>query len=235
MLTLQIKQIINAWSLLCTHWNPDFSPMVLHWENLAADAGYSSGENLAFLERKGIDSYIPPPHGTYKGGREGFTYHQKGDYWACPEGKKVTFRGIRYNKGNKRKHYYTRRSDCKVCPIKTACIGKDHEKKIGITYYREEYERAIVRSKSRLGKRMKSLRQSTVEPVFGTLIEHLGMRKMNTLGIRQAISQLKQSLQGFFAPMDSPNRSTLTMEVRSDLSQPSNDLPGSPTGSLTWE
>jgi len=33
---------------------------------------------------------------------------------------------------------------------------------------------------------MKSVRQSTVEPVFGTLIEHLGLRKMNTIGIRQA-------------------------------------------------
>jgi len=32
----------------------------LVWENFAADAGYSSGENLAFLEKKGIDSYIPP-------------------------------------------------------------------------------------------------------------------------------------------------------------------------------
>ncbi len=157
----------------------------LVWENFVADAGYSSGENLAFLEKKGIDSFIPP-HGTYKGGPHGFAYHREGDYWKCPEGKKVTFRGIRYNKGNKQKHYYTRRSDCKGCPIKTACIGKAHEKKIGITYYKEEYERAIARSRSKKGQRMKAKRQSTVEPVFGTLIEHLGMRKMNTIGIRQA-------------------------------------------------
>jgi len=157
----------------------------LIWENLPADAGYSSGENLAFLEKKGIDSYIPP-HGTYKGGPDGFTYHKEGDYWECPEGKKVTFRKIGYNKGNKQKHYYTRRSDCRNCPIKEKCLGKAHEKKIAITYYMQEYERAITRSKSRIGRRMKSLRQSTVEPVFGTLIEHLGMRKMNTIGIRQA-------------------------------------------------
>jgi transposase len=157
----------------------------LVWENFVADAGYSSGENLAFLERKGIDSYIPP-HGTYKGGPDGFTYHKEGDYWECPEGKKVTFRKIGYNKGNKQRHYLTQRSDCKGCPIKTACIGKSHEKRIAITYYKEEYERAISRSKTRLGKKMKSLRQSTVEPVFGTLMEFMGMRKMNTIGIRQA-------------------------------------------------
>ncbi len=157
----------------------------LNFENFVADAGYSSGENLAFLEKKGIDSYIPP-HGTYKGGPDGFTYHKDGDYWECPENKKVTFRKIGHNKGNKQKHYFTKRSDCRDCPIKAKCLGKTHEKKIAITYYKDEYDRAITRSKTKLGRRMKSIRQSTVEPVFGTLIEHLGMRKMNTIGIRQA-------------------------------------------------
>jgi len=157
----------------------------LVWENLVADAGYSSGENLAMLEQKGIESYLPP-HGTYKGGPEGFVYHKEGDFWQCPEGRQVTFRKIGYNKGNKQRHYLTRRSDCKGCPIKAACIGKAHEKKIAITYFREEYERAIARSRTRMGRMMRSLRQSTVEPVFGTLIEHLGMRKMNTIGIREA-------------------------------------------------
>ena len=33
---------------------------------------------------------------------------------------------------------------------------------------------------------MKSKRQSTVEPVFGTLTEFLGMRKVNTRGIAAA-------------------------------------------------
>jgi hypothetical protein len=157
----------------------------LHWENFVADAGYSSGENLAFLERKGIDSFIPP-HGTYKGGPDGFDYYKDGDYWKCPKGKKVTFRKIGYNKGNRQKHYFTKRSDCRDCPIKTACLGKSKEKRIAITYYMDEYERAIARSKTRIGKKMKSVRQSTVEPVFGTLMEFMGMRKMNTIGIRQA-------------------------------------------------
>ena len=33
---------------------------------------------------------------------------------------------------------------------------------------------------------MKGKRQSTVEPVFGTLTQFLGMRKVNTIGIKQA-------------------------------------------------
>ena len=33
---------------------------------------------------------------------------------------------------------------------------------------------------------MKSKRQSTVEPVFGTLTQYMGMRKVNTRGINNA-------------------------------------------------
>ena len=33
---------------------------------------------------------------------------------------------------------------------------------------------------------MKAKRQSTVEPVFGTLTQFMGMRKVNTIGLRQA-------------------------------------------------
>jgi hypothetical protein len=33
---------------------------------------------------------------------------------------------------------------------------------------------------------MKSKRQSTVEPVFGTLTQFMGLRKINTIGIEQA-------------------------------------------------
>jgi len=160
----------------------------LSWENLAADTGYSSGENYAFLEELGIKSYIPP-HGTYKGGPEGFVYYKDGDYWLCRNNKKVTFRKIIINKNknnNKTKVYLTRSSDCKGCPYKTECAGKSPEKKITITYYTEEYERAIERVNSPNGRYMKTKRSSTVEPVFGTLTEFLAMRKVNTRGIQQA-------------------------------------------------
>lgn len=157
----------------------------LLWRNVLADAGYSSGENYAFLESKGIVSYIPP-HGTYKGGPEGFIYVREGNYWLCPEGKKATFRVRRAEKGNWKDYYLTRRSDCKGCPIKKQCIGKSFEKRIGITIYVDEYTRNNQRVRSKFGRAMKSKRQSTVEPVWGTLTQFLGLRKINTIGIKQA-------------------------------------------------
>ena len=157
----------------------------LKMERVLADTGFSSGENYKYLEDNNIEGYIPP-HGTYKGVREGFIFEPENDRWRCSHGKYVTFRKIKYQKGQPEKHYLTTRSDCKGCPLARKCIGKSLEKRIRITYYRDEYERAIERVTSRTGKIMKKLRQSTVEPVFGTLINFMGMSKISVRGIEQA-------------------------------------------------
>lgn len=169
---------------------PRMRRMGLVWSNLLADAGYSSGSNYDMLENQGLQSFIPP-HGTYKGGPEGFTYVKEGDYWHCPEKKKVVFRKVKVDSlGVKKRMYATRRRDCKGCPIAQKCIGKSHERQISVTYYKEHYERAIKRIKTPLGRKMKNLRQSVVEPVFGILTQFMGMRKINTKGIKNANKQM---------------------------------------------
>ena len=55
-------------------------------------------------------------------------------------------------------------------------------KKFSVTYYRDQYERNNQRLKTEKGKQAKAKRQSTVEPVFGTLTQYLGMRKVNVRG-----------------------------------------------------
>jgi len=74
----------------------------LIWKNLAADAGYSSGENYALLERKEIDSYIPP-HGTYKGGPEHFTYNRQGGLLGMPGRQKGDVQEDQIRKRNQKK------------------------------------------------------------------------------------------------------------------------------------
>jgi transposase len=156
------------------------------WHNLIADTGYSSGENYAFLERNGLRSFIPP-HGTYKGCPNGFTYNDQGDYYQCRNNKKLLFKGTKPNvKGIKVNHYATLRKDCRGCAYASGCKGKSYEKRVTVTFYKPEYERAIERVESRQGRYMKKKRQSTVEPVFGTLTQFMGLRKVNTKGIKQA-------------------------------------------------
>lgn len=160
----------------------------LLWENCLADTGYSSGENYAFLEGKGIKSYIPP-HGTYKGGPEGFTYHKEEDHYVCPQGETIPFKKVfkDYRTGTLKKEYRASKKICIDCPIGRQCLGRSaQEKKFSVTYYREEYQRNNQRINSKRGRYMKKRRQSTVEPVFGTLTQFLGLRKINTIGIKQA-------------------------------------------------
>ncbi len=153
-----------------------------------ADTGYSSGEVYAYLERKGINSYIPP-HGTYKGGPDGFKYVKDEDHYICPNGAIVPFKKIfrDYRTHTLKKEYRISSKICRDCPLASTCLGKTaKEKKFSVTFYREEYERNNARLATRKGKTMKSKRQATVEPVFGTLTQYMGLRKINTIGIRQA-------------------------------------------------
>jgi len=160
----------------------------LLWQNLVADTGYSDGENYAFLETIGLTSYIPP-HGTYKGGPDGFTYNKEQDHYLCPQQEIIPFKKVflDYRTQTKKREYRGSTKQCKDCPIKKQCLGKTaKEKKFSVTYYREQYERNITRVNSNRGSYMKAKRQSTVEPVFGTLTQFRGLRKINTIGIKQA-------------------------------------------------
>jgi len=169
------------------------------FENVLADTGYSSGENYAYLERKGITGYIPP-HGTYKGGPEGFQYIKDKDHYICPAAEIVPFKRVFNDSrtGTKKKEYRISSKLCKACRFKDKCLGKTaKEKKFNVTYYREEYERNNKRLQTAKGKAMKSKRQSTVEPVFGTLTQFMGLRKVNTIGVQQANKVMQLSAAAY--------------------------------------
>jgi len=145
-------------------------------------------DNYAFLENRGLKSFIPP-HGTYKGGPTDFIYNETADHYVCPQGKVIPFTKVflDYRTKTKKKEYRARKHVCVDCPIRSSCLGRSaQEKKFIVTCYRAEYERNIARVESPQGGYMKGKRQSTVEPVFGALTQFMGLRKINTLGIKQA-------------------------------------------------
>ena len=115
-------------------------------------------------------------------------YNKEKDHWICPKEKIIPFKKVFHEKKNntKKREYRASKHICKGCAIRSECLKSAQEKKFTITYYREEYERVKQRIKSKRGRYMKSKRQSTVEPVFGTLTQFMGLRKINTIGIKQA-------------------------------------------------
>ena len=107
----------------------------------------------------------------------------------CPQGEIIPFKKVflDYRTKTKKKEYRGSTKQCKGCPIASSCLGKTaKEKKFSVTYYREQYERNNARVHSQQGRYMKGKRQSTVEPVFGTLTQFMGLRKINTIGLHQA-------------------------------------------------
>ena len=76
--------------------------------------------------------------------------------------------------------------NCRHCPLRSTCIGKNDCKKIENTVDKYFYDEMHQRLQTRKARRMKKLRQATVEPVIGTLVNFLGMRRVNTRGIKLA-------------------------------------------------
>jgi transposase len=157
----------------------------LFWQDLLADANYSSGENYAFLEQGTLRSFIPP-HGCYKGGHKDFVYDPEHDHWICTQGKIVPLDRVFYRDGLKKKLYRLSKKQCRGCPLMDSCLTNGIQKSITVTFYRAEYERNIARINNRGAAKIKAIRQSTVEAVLGTLKEQMGLRKINTIGIAKA-------------------------------------------------
>lgn len=154
----------------------------LRLEEILADTGYSNGSNYALLEQWKITGWIPV-FGKYKPQIEGFPYSQEGDYFTCPVGQQLPFKTFDSQAdGGLLKVYRAAYQDCKQCPLKPTCVPKSQCRQIIRTAYDPFYRRALERQQSRRGKRMKRLRQRTVEPVLGSLVEYYGLRKVNVGG-----------------------------------------------------
>ncbi len=159
-------------------------------EQVIADAGYSSGEALAFCESHNIDAYIPN-FGQYKSEREGFIYNAEKDQYECQRGKRAVlpFKRIATDsKGYSKRVYRSDNSKCKDCPLRTSCIGKSDFKKIEDSTDKPYYDRMHQKltSNPQYAKKMSRIRSKTVEPVLGTLMNYLNMRRVNTRGMAGA-------------------------------------------------
>jgi len=155
-------------------------------QEVLADTGYSSGDALRLLDFQRIRGYIPN-FGGYKPSRDGFAYYPEKDLYVCSQGVHITYRKTYCDKkGNWKKQYRSSRTHCNGCPIKQVCIGNCFEKKIEHTADKEYYDKMNERMQTPTGKMMKRIRQSTVEPVLGTLVNFINMRRVNTRGIHLA-------------------------------------------------
>ena len=160
----------------------------LQVEEIAADTGYSSGKALKACINKNVNAFIPN-FGQYKPFRKGFTYDQQYDRYTCTaKGVHLPYKKTYQDKkGYYKKQYRSSAKDCGKCPLRTQCIGgRADYKKIEESIDKPFYDQMHARLQTPYARKMKKLRQSTVEPVLGTLINFMALRRIWTRGIKSA-------------------------------------------------
>jgi transposase len=167
----------------------NLSPHDIEVEELLADTAYSSGEALKALEQHHLTGYIPN-RTQFVAEKPGFIYHSEEDYYSCPGNEKLIYKGtFQTLPGVYNKEYRISKKICKACPLKTQCSAFKKSKNGAIirqTVDKEYYQRMHERMQTKTARRLMKLRSSTVEPVIGTLVNYLGMKKVNTKGLAQA-------------------------------------------------
>jgi transposase len=155
----------------------------LQIEEILADTNYSSGESYKFLEEQDITAYIPT-HGAYIPEKEGFTHNKEEDCYICRQGKRLVFKGIKKEKGRETftKEYGTTTADCRNCPLKKTCCKNLNYKRLKHSIDKPYYDKAYKLLNTEKGKRKMRLRGATVEPVWGTLLNFRGLKKVYTKG-----------------------------------------------------
>ena len=100
----------------------------------------------------------------------------------------MLFKGERVDgTGYHKKVYRSSERDCKNCPLREQCCGKRTKfKKLDDNIYKPLYAKMHDKMQTAYAKRISRIRSKTVEPVLGTLINFLNMKRVNTRGIKQA-------------------------------------------------
>ena len=185
-----------------------------HPDQLLADAAHGSGENLAALDERGVEAYIPPPRRydtpgnparrddpsepvpseawdrlprnprTRKLDRSAFVYEAEADVYWCPLGRRLTFAG-EHDKHGRPYRRYRAEVTCRGCPLHKACTRSRAARR---TVYRDRYENLREAMDARLsraeGRATYGRRAPVVETPFGHLKTQMGLRQFLLRGLQ---------------------------------------------------
>lgn len=145
-------------------------------QEVLADSGFSSYENLEYLDDNNIQGYMPDQYmaSVNKGRRKNtefhkskFTYHKDTDTYKCSQGHTLAFKSmIQRTRKPPLKIYQCKK--CKNCGVKTMCTRTSYR-----TVSYDEREPLMQRMRDLLntkeGQAIYRKRKHMVEPVFGDM------------------------------------------------------------------
>jgi len=164
---------------------------------ITCDSGYSTYENLMYLQGKGIWGLIPDQ--MFKIEEAGkkkyfpknkFMYDEQANRYTCPMGKLLSHQQRQKVKaGVYVQVYYAKESDCIACAEKSRCTKA--KKRIVSRDPREHlFEQMRIRLKTPLGKALYKLRKITVEPVNGNIKYNKKFNQFSLRGVRKTKIEL---------------------------------------------
>lgn len=149
---------------------------------LAADTSYSLGKLRRFLEKRGVQAYIPihTRHAENRDKRKGFHLESPTEL-ICPAGK--TLKRTTFYKRDDAWLYTTRVSDCRACTQRNSCLPpRSNREFVQLSTYEAEFARAEERNSTARYRRLMRRRETVVEGVFAHL-KDLGFRRVRRLGL----------------------------------------------------
>jgi hypothetical protein len=162
---------------------------------VVADTGYYSGANVAGAPERGVTLFAPlqPPSTpqqdpTWRYHASQFTYDPATDTFTCPQGRPLLLHGR--SLGARPGRVY-RGVACTDCAVRGACTPSPR----GRTVVRYPWDGAVAAHRHRMATpearaRLRQRRQ-VIEPIFGTIKEHLGLRRFAVRGLHAVQAEWK--------------------------------------------
>jgi len=158
-------------------------------DEFAADIGYHSGEALSDADEAKYNAYIAEGDASTEDRytHSDFNYDAETDTFTCPEGGTLTFRTmVRPRKIEYRQYEATH--NCRQCPRREACLGmksKARRRRLLVGPYAEALRAMREKMATDAGAAAMQTRKETVERVFGTLKEQMGLRQFLLVGLEK--------------------------------------------------
>lgn len=155
-----------------------------------ADAGYFSGEQLQQAEDKEYNVVValqnePPQSGEEQGKyhSSNFKYDKEKDVYICPEGKELSYIGLRKRKNKKIKTKVYRCVQYRECPYRDLCSNDKKGRRIQVSPYAEAVDRQRKKQQLEENVLMLAQRREIIEHVFGIIKNVMGFRRWMVRGL----------------------------------------------------
>jgi transposase len=153
-----------------------------------SDGGYYSGENLAKCAAEGRKVVMPEGRRSSQKDpyhRDQFRYQEATDSYLCPQGQRITFRGLKHRVGRGEIRLYGAGAEvCRECSAFGVCTKDRRQgRRLEVGPHESVIQEHRHWMATHEAKGLYKLRKELVEPVFGILKEQQGGRRFLLRGL----------------------------------------------------